>query len=138
MCRDDGFFVLADSVKDGRDEVGQAFADACAGLDDEVLAAFQRLGHGDGHLLLFRAKLKILRLRQQAACGKKLLDHDDQIQPTTLLFIGETNHFCDLSVRRVSLYFQFPPSPHSFSLREKVVAGRMRVKPWLFFEPFTV
>jgi len=50
-----------------RDEVGHGLARACAGLDEQVLAVVEGLGHGAQHLPLFRAVLVAGQaLRQQA------------------------------------------------------------------------
>ena len=90
--RDHRLFVLANRMQDGRNQIGQAFADACAGLDDEVLAILQRLGHGDGHFLLLGAEFEILRPRQLATLGKKRAGLGDQIQPGALFLINEPDH----------------------------------------------
>ena len=59
--RGGGVFVVARARglfagrQDGRHEVGEALADAGAGLDDEVMAVRDGVGNGIGHSQLFVA-----------------------------------------------------------------------------------
>ena len=47
-------FLIGGGRQDGGDQVGKAFADAGAGLDDEVTPVADRGGHQFGHLQLLR------------------------------------------------------------------------------------
>ena len=76
---DDGFFLLRHGEQNRRNQIGQRFADAGAGLDREVFAVLQRPRHGHGHFLLLRAELKILRPRQNARRRKDFFDLGNQV-----------------------------------------------------------
>jgi len=65
--RDDGLLFLGHGEQDGRDEIRQAFADAGAGLDNQMALAFEGAGGGHGHLLLLRPVLEVARLGQETA-----------------------------------------------------------------------
>ena len=93
MCRDDGLFAIRHGIENGRYQIRQALAHARSGLDGQVLVLFERPRNGDGHLLLLRTELEIVRFRQQACRRKNLLDSFYQIGPIAgrLAFNG-TNH----------------------------------------------
>ncbi len=55
MSRDDDAFFVPDRPVDRGDEIGEAFADAGAGFDDEVMLFGKRLFHRCRHLELLRA-----------------------------------------------------------------------------------
>jgi len=86
--RDDGLFPVRHGEQNRRDQVRQRFADARARLDREVLAVLQRPGHRHRHLLLLRAKLEILRLRQNTRRRKNFFNLRDQIGAGGLMFDG--------------------------------------------------
>jgi hypothetical protein len=67
MRRDNRLLVGRHGEQNGRDQIGQALADAGAGLDREVPGILQRPRHSHGHFLLLRAILEILCTRQQPA-----------------------------------------------------------------------
>ena len=71
---DDGFFLFLHGEEDGGNQVGEAFADARAGLHCEMLAMFERARHGHGHLLLLRAEFEIFGARQNAGGREYFLD----------------------------------------------------------------
>ena len=48
-------FGFSPVAKNGRHEIGEALAHAGAGLDDQVMAILDRVGHGIGHGQLFVA-----------------------------------------------------------------------------------
>ena len=58
VCRDDDAAALVRlGRQDGGDEVGEALADAGAGLDEQVMPVAHRDGDGGGHLELLRPEL---------------------------------------------------------------------------------
>ena len=79
MRGNDGFFLTAHGVKDGGREIGEALADAGAGFDDEMFAAGEGIGDGDGHLLLLRAVFEIAGFRENAAGRKEGFDLFDEV-----------------------------------------------------------
>ena len=71
--RDERLAVFRLRVQDGRDQVREAFADARAGLDDEMSAVLgTRLRNGRAHRLLLRAVLEVLGARQHPAGPERL------------------------------------------------------------------
>jgi len=59
--------------EDGRDKVGEGFADACAGLDDEVFAVGERGFDSLGHFELAGAVLVVgMPLGRRAVAGEEL------------------------------------------------------------------
>ena len=68
----DRFLLLLQRVDDGGTQVGERFADARAGLDDQVAAVVQGARDGGGHLRLLGAVLEVARAAQRAAGGKHL------------------------------------------------------------------
>ena len=100
----DGLFAVGHGEQNGRDEVANAFADAGARLDHQMLLRFERPRHSHGHLLLLRAILKILRARQQSARRKDFLDLFDQVDTGTGgLGFDNRNHFNVGQPSRLSL-----------------------------------
>jgi len=81
-----------------RNQIGNAFADACAGLDREVLPVLQRPCHRHGHFLLLRAKFKILRLRQNSRRRKNLFDLRNEVSAGGLMF-DDGNHLFSKSYK---------------------------------------
>ena len=77
----DGFFSVRHGEQNRRNQIGKRFADARAGLDGEMFAVLQRPRHGHGHLLLLRAKFKILRPRQKSRRRKNFFDLGNQVRP---------------------------------------------------------
>ena len=63
---------LVDGVDDAGQEIGEGFADAGAGLEQQRLVGLHRGGHRAGHLLLFRAVLELQSGLQPAALGEDL------------------------------------------------------------------
>ena len=57
--RDHDFAFAGERPVRSRHQVGQALADAGAGLDDQVLRPGERVPHGLGHLNLLRACLEV-------------------------------------------------------------------------------
>ncbi len=88
---DNRFLFLRHREQNRRNQIGQRFADARAGLDREMLAVLERARHGHGHFLLLRAKFKILRPRQQPRRRENLLDLGNQVCAGGLMF-GGRNH----------------------------------------------
>ena len=87
---DDGLLLVREGEEDGRDKVGEGFADARAGLDDEVRARGQGAGYGHGHSLLLGPELEVAGLREQAGRGKDFYDLLDKVGAGTggLVFNG--------------------------------------------------
>ena len=76
---DDRLLLVGHGIQDRRHQVGQALADARAGLDRQVLAAGQGLRHRHGHFLLLRPELEVLRPRKNALRGKDRRDLLDKV-----------------------------------------------------------
>jgi hypothetical protein len=95
---DDGLALLLQRKRDGRNEVGERFADAGGGFADEGVIAIQRRADELRHALLLRAVLELRRLRPSsrrgrrhgacvaraaaARCGRRLLLRDLQRRET--------------------------------------------------------
>ena len=69
--RNDRLLLFLEREKNRGHEIGERFADAGAGFDDEMALLLQRLRDRRGHLLLLRAIFEILRLREQAVRSQK-------------------------------------------------------------------
>ena len=63
------FFRWRHGEQNGRNQIGQALADARAGLDHQMFLLLQRLRHGHGHFLLLRAvfKIAVIWIRRHSA-----------------------------------------------------------------------
>jgi hypothetical protein len=67
---DDGLALLLQRKRDGRNEVGERFADAGGGFADEGVIAIQRRADELRHALLLRAILELRRLGHLAVVGE--------------------------------------------------------------------
>ena len=60
--RNDRFLVLFERKQNRRNEIGERFADAGAGLDHQMSIFLQRPRDRDRHFLLLRPEFEIFRL----------------------------------------------------------------------------
>ena len=73
---DDDDLAVDQAAKDSGDEVGVAFADACAGLDEEVGFGIHGLSDGAGHVELLGAGLEVIaqELGDGAGVGEDVVE----------------------------------------------------------------